>query len=311
LFKPQQLDHNETVDPGFFMALRDILLALLLVTMWGSTFTAMKVGVVDMPPLVMNTLRFGLSAFPAILLLKRPAVPLWTIFAFGILLGVLKFTMLFTSLKLGMPAGLASIILQMQVFFTIGFAFIAFRERPNPMQKIGASIAFVGMVLFAIDKSEGATLGPFLLCLLAASMWGVANIIVKIARTQDILAFVVWSSAVAAPILFGLAWMIEGGDILVNTLINPSWTTVLLTLYLSFGATLLGFFIWNGLLTRYPVARVGPFALLIPVSGMGCGILFLGERFSLLAILASLVVFLGLFVNVFGDRLIQKGKKAP
>jgi O-acetylserine/cysteine efflux transporter len=293
------------------MALRDILLALLLVTMWGSTFTAMKIGVVDVPPLVMNTLRFGLSAFPAILLFRRPAVPVWTILAFGLVLGVMKFTILFTSLKLGMPAGLASITLQMQVFFTIGFAFIAFRERPNRMQKIGASIALVGVVLFAIDKSEGATLGPFLLCLLAAALWGVANIVVKIARTPDILAFVVWSSAVAAPILFGLSWFVEGGDILFKTLTNPGWTTILVALYLSFGATLLGYSIWNSLLTRYPVAQVGPFALLIPVSGMACGILFLGERFSLLAIVASLVVFLGLFVNVFGDHLIQKGKKAP
>jgi O-acetylserine/cysteine efflux transporter len=271
----------------------------------------MKVGVQDVSPLLMNALRFGLSAFPAILFIRRPAVAFWTILAFGIVLGVTKFTLLFTSLKLGMPAGLASIVLQMQVFFTIGFAWIALQERPDQTQKVGAVIAFLGVVIFAIDKSEGATLGPFLLCLSAAALWGIANIIVKLARAQDILAFVVWSSAVAAPILFGLSLMIEGSEVVWKTITSPGWTTVLVTLYLSFGATLFGYSIWNGLLSRYPVAQVGPFALLIPVSGMACGILFLGEQFSMLAILASLVVFVGLFVNVFGGRLVEKGRQAP
>ena len=293
------------------MALRDILLALLLATLWGSTFTAMKIGVADVPPLVMNALRFCLSAFPALLFIRWPAVPTWTVFAFAIVLCVTKFTVLFTSMKIGMPAGLASIVLQMQVFFTIGFAFLIMGERPGRPQLLGGGIALIGMALFAHDKMENAALLPFLLCLLAAALWGVANIIVKKAQAKDILGFVVWASAIAGPILLGLALMVDGPTAVWSVLRAPGWTTVWVSLYLSFAATLFGYSVWNSLLSRYPVALVGPFALLIPVSGMACGILFLGESFSLKAILASAIVFLGLVINVFGDRFVRRMRRSP
>ncbi len=183
------------------MAARDLVLVLMLVTLWGSTFTAMKIGVVDVPPLLINTLRFALSAFPAILFIPRPKVPLWTLISFGLILFGVKFTVLFAALKLGLPAGLASIVLQMQVFFTIFFAFLILGERPSRMSLIGAGVALVGMLVFAEEKIENAALVPFLLALLAATLWGFANIIVKKAKAPDILSFVVWASAVATPAL--------------------------------------------------------------------------------------------------------------
>lgn len=288
------------------MALRDILLALTLATLWGSTFTAMKIGVVDVPPLAMNALRFCLSAFPALLFIRFPAVPVWTVIAFGLVLGVTKFSVLFTALKVGMPASLASIVLQMQVFFTIGFAWFLMGERPGRPQLIGAGVAFLGMMLFAQDKMEQAALFPLLLCLLAAGLWGVANIIVKKAQASDILAFVVWSSAVAGPVLVLLSLAVDGPQTLWNVVKSPGWSTVLVSLYLSLGATLFGYSVWNSLISRYPVALVGPFALLIPVSGMACGIIFLGEALSWKAIIASAIVFLGLVINVFGDRIAAR-----
>jgi O-acetylserine/cysteine efflux transporter len=288
------------------MALRDVLLAFTLATLWGSTFTVMKIGVIDMPPLLANALRFLFSAFPAILFIPRPKVALWTIFAFGLVLGVVKFSILFTSLSLGMPAGLASIVLQVQVFFTILFAYLLLGERPGRMQKIGAAIAFLGMVLFGIDKLAGATLLPFLLAILAAATWGVANIIVKKAQAKDMLAFVVWTSAVAGPVLLALSLLVDGPARVGALLLPPSWNTIWVTLYLALLAQLFGYSVWNSLISRYPVALVGPFALLIPISGMICGMIFLGETISALALMASAIVFLGLMVNVFGDRLANR-----
>ncbi|CAN1566400.1 RhaT Permeases of the drug/metabolite transporter (DMT) superfamily [Rhabdaerophilaceae bacterium] len=288
------------------MALRDIVLALILAGLWGSTFTAMKIGVAEVSPLLINALRFGLSAFPALMFVRRPAVPLWTIIAFGLVLGVCKFTALFTALKWGMPAGLASIILQMQVFFTIGLAFVVLGERVGVFQLCGGAIALIGLALFAFDKAENASLLPFFVCLLAAALWGVANMVVKTARTKDIFGFVVWSSAVAGPVLFVLSLLVDGPGTVWSVLANPSWSTILVTLYLSLGATLFGYSVWNSLLSRYPVSLVGPFALLIPVSGMICGALFLGETLSGRAILASVIVFAGLVVNVFGDTIARR-----
>ncbi|MCA3631162.1 MAG: EamA family transporter [Methylobacterium sp.] len=286
------------------MAARDLVLVLMLVTLWGSTFTAMKIGVVDVSPLLINTLRFALSAFPAILFIPRPKVPLWTLVSFGLILFGVKFTVLFAALKLGLPAGLASIVLQMQVFFTIFFAFLILGERPSRMSLIGAGVALVGMLIFAEEKIENAALVPFLLALLAATLWGFANIIVKKAKSPDILSFVVWASAVATPVLFAASLFVDGPQRVFSTLAAPGWTTILVTLYLSFGATLFGYSVWNGLISRYPVAKVGPFALLIPVSGLACGAIFLGETFSGQAMIASAIVFLGLMINVFGDRIV-------
>lgn len=293
------------------MALRDLILAIALVTLWGSTFTVMKIGVVDMPPLLANALRFCVSAFPAILFIRRPAVPLWTNIGFGLVLGVAKFSVLFTSLSLGMPAGLASIVLQVQVFFTILFAFLLLGERPARAQKIGAAVAFLGIILFGIDKMAGASLLPFLLALLAAALWGVANIIVKKAQAKDMLAFVVWTSAVAGPVLLALSLLVDGPGKVASFLFPPSWNTVWVTLYLALLAQLFGYSVWNSLISRYPVALVGPFALLIPISGMICGMVFLGETISPLAMLASAVVFSGLIINVFGDRLINRLGERP
>jgi O-acetylserine/cysteine efflux transporter len=288
------------------MAARDLVLVLMLVTLWGSTFTAMKIGVVDVPPLLINTLRFALSAFPAVLFIPRPKVPLWTLVSFGLILFGVKFTVLFAALKLGLPAGLASIVLQMQVFFTIFFAFLILGERPGRMSLIGAGVALVGMLIFAEEKIENAALVPFLLALLAATLWGFANIIVKKAKAPDILSFVVWASAVATPALFAASLIVDGPQRVFSTLAAPGWTTVLVTLYLSFGATLFGYSVWNGLISRYPVAKVGPFALLIPISGLACGTIFLGETFSVQAMIASAIVFLGLMINVFGDRIVMR-----
>lgn len=288
------------------MAPRDVLLALMLAAMWGSTFTAMKIGVVDEPPLLMNTLRFALSAFPAILFLPRPAVPFTLLAAFALILFAAKFSILFTSLAIGMPAGLASIVLQMQVFFTILFAFLFMGERPKRHQLIGAGVAFIGMAIFAAEKIQNAALLPFLLSLLAALLWGVANIIVKKAQAKNVLAFVVWASAIAAPVSLVLSLMVDGPARVMAVLSAPSFSTLWVTAYLAFGATLLGYWTWNGLISRYPIAQVGPFALLIPVSGMVCGYLFLGEILSWQAIIASTVVFCGLLINLFGDRVVLR-----
>ncbi|MCA3628703.1 MAG: EamA family transporter [Methylobacterium sp.] len=288
------------------MAARDLVLVLMLVILWGSTFTAMKIGVVDLPPLLINTLRFALSAFPAILFIPHPKVPLWTLVSFGLILFGVKFTVLFAALKLGLPAGLASIVLQMQVFFTIFFAFLILGERPSRLSLIGAGMALIGMLIFAEEKIEKAALVPFLLALLAATLWGFANIIVKKAKAPDILSFVVWASAVATPVLFAASLIVDGPQRVFSILAAPGWTTILVTLYLSFGATLFGYSVWNGLISRYPVAKVGPFALLIPVSGLACGAIFLGETFSVQAMIASAIVFLGLMINVFGDRIVTR-----
>lgn len=288
------------------MPIRDILLALLVVFVWGTSFIAIKVGVGEMPPILFTAMRFLFSALPAVLFLPRPKIPVWIIIAYGFALGVVKFSLLFLSIKLGLPISLASILAQMQVFFTILLAFILFHEAPTRMQIIGALIAFAGIAIFGYERAQSAPLLPFVLVLGAAFFWGVSNVIGKKAGKVDMLAFVVWASLVAPVPLMAISYLVEGREPFIQAFLHPTWPGFLSILYVAHAATLLGFGLWSNLLSRHPVGAVTPFALLIPIVGMACGVMFFDEHLTPLILLGSAVVFAGLLVNVFGDRTMRR-----
>jgi O-acetylserine/cysteine efflux transporter len=294
-------------DPGTrSVPLKDILLTLLVVFIWGTSFVAIKFGVEEIPPILLTALRFFFSAIPAVFLVPRPKVALWILLAFGFVLGVVKFSLLFIAIKLGMPIGLTSIVVQMQVFFTILLAFAFYGEQPTRLQLIGAGVAFIGIVIFGYARAQAAPLLPFMMVLGAAFFWGLANVIGKKAGRVDMLAFVVWASLVAPLPLLALSLMLEGPGAVVSALTHPSLKGALSVAFIAYIATVLGFGAWNNLLSRHPVGQVAPFALLIPVVGMACGALFFGEVLTLPILIGSGVVFAGLLINVFGDRLVRR-----
>lgn len=274
---------------------------------WGANFVAIKVGVESVPPLLLTGLRFLFTALPAVFFLRRPAAP-WSLIAlFGLLLGVVKFGLVFSAVKLGMPAGLTSLLMQLQVFFTLGLAFIFFGESPSRMQALGAAIAFGGIGVFALERVQGALpLVPFLMVIGASFAWGLANITIKKAGKVDTLAFLVWSSLFSPLPLIALSFVVDGPAAMIGALSPPRLDAVLALAFIVGPSTLFAFAMWNGLLTRYPTSTAAPFALLVPVFGILSGSLLLGEPFTPLAMLGSGVVFAGLLVNVFGDRLMQR-----
>lgn len=285
------------------MPLRDVILALLVAFVWGANFVAIKVGVADIPPLLLTGLRFLFTALPAILFIRRPAVSWGTLAAFGILLGVVKFGLIFSAVKLGMPAGLTALVVQVQVFFTMALAFLLMRERPTPIQIIGASIGFGGIFIVAIERFQGAAFLPFAMLIGGAMSWAAANMVVKRAGRVNMLAFLVWASLFAPLPLLGLSLVFEGGPAILASLTPPSLRSVEALAFIVGPSTLFAFAVWNDLLQRFSTALVTPFALLVPVFGMLCGAIFLDETISPLAMLGSAVVFAGLLINVFGDRL--------
>jgi len=289
------------------LSLRDTLLALLVMVVWGANFVAIKIGVESVPPLLLTGLRFLFTALPAVFFLRRPAAP-WSLIAlFGFLLGVVKFGLVFSAVKLGMPAGLTSLLMQLQVFFTLGLAFIFFGESPSRMQALGAAIAFGGIAVFALERVQGALpLVPFLMVIGASFAWGLANITIKKAGKVDTLAFLVWSSLFSPLPLIALSFVVDGPAAMIAALSPPRLDAVLALAFIVGPSTLFAFAMWNGLLTRYPTSTAAPFALLVPVFGILSGSLLLGEPFTPLAMLGSGVVFAGLLINVFGDRLMQR-----
>lgn len=288
------------------MPLRDLLLTLAVVVTLGSSFVAIKVGVSEIPPLLLTGLRFFFCAIPAVFFLPRPRVPWGVLAAYGVALGVIKFSLLFLAIKLGLPIGLTSVVAQMQVFFTMLIAFAVFREAPTRLQVIGAALAFLGMVIFGYERAQSAPLLPFLLALSAAFFWGVANVIGKKAGRVDMLAFVVWASLFAPLPLAILSLIFEGQAAILESLRHIDLKGVGSVAFLAYAATIFGFGAWSGLLSRHPVAKVAPFALLIPIVGMAWGVLFFGEVLTPGIVLGSAVVFAGLLINVFGDRLVAR-----
>lgn len=285
------------------MPFRDVSLAVLVVFVWGVNFVAIKIGVQDVPPLLLTALRFFFTALPAIFFIPRPAVAWSTLAAFGILLGVIKFGLIFSAVKLGMPAGLTSLVTQVQVFFTMALAFLLLGERPTPLQTLGAAIGFAGIGIVAIERFQGATLLPFLMLMGGALSWASANMVIKKAGRVNMLAFLVWASLVAPVPLFLASLAIDGWPAIQASLSPPSLASVLSLAFIVLPSTLFAFAVWNDLLQRYSTGMVTPFALLVPVFGLLSGSVLLGEDFSMLAMIGSAVVFAGLMINVFGDRL--------
>ena len=285
------------------MPLGHLLLALVVVAIWGFNFVVIKVGLADVPPLFLTALRFVFAALPAVFLLKRPAVPWRLLIGFGLIFGVVKFGLLFVGMKAGMPAGLSSIVLQMQAFFTIGFAFLVLGERPVPIQYLGAAVAIAGITLIGAVRWQGASLLPFLLVIGAAACWGVSNILTKKAGRIDMLAFIVWISLVPILPLLVLSLAFEGPSAIAATLAHPSWTAIGAVAYLAIPTTLFGYGVWSWLLSRHPAATVAPLTLLVPIFGMGSAALVLGEPFGGMEMTGAALVFVGLVVNVLGPRL--------
>lgn len=284
-------------------------LAVMIAAIWGFSFVVIKLGVREVPPLLLTGLRFLLAAFPAILFVKRPTAQ-WLFFvAYGVFIGIMQFGFLFVALQQGLPAGLASVVIQSQVFITVGLAAALFGERLERHQIAGAFIAFGGVALIAWTRWTGSGFLPLLLCLAAAISWSFGNMISKQSGEANPLGFIVWASAVAPLPLFALSWLLEDHDQISTALSSPGWISVAGTLFLAWPATVFGFGTWSWLLGRYTASQVTPFALLVPVFGMAGGIVFLAERIEPLAMVGSALIITGLALSIFGrkTRLIRDG----
>lgn len=288
------------------MPLRDILLALLVVFIWGTSFIGMRYGVEEVPPLMLTAARFFFSAIPAIFLLPRPGASPKAVVGYGVALGIGMFGSVTTAVYLGMPIGLTSIVAQTQVFFTMLISFVLYGERPTRLQIIGAGLAAIGMVIFAKDRAASAPLGPFLLVVLGAFFWGVANIIGKRTQPDSMPAFIAWSSLVSpVPLVLASLWF-DGAAAVAQSFHWPSLKLLLSVAYVAFIATNVGFALWGVLLGRHPVNNITPFALLIPIVGMASGVILFSEKITLGILIGSAVVMVGLALSVFGDRLVAR-----
>ncbi|WP_315289981.1 EamA family transporter [Ectopseudomonas oleovorans] len=294
------------------MTPKDLLLALLVIIVWGLNFVVIKVGLQGMPPMLMGALRFMLAAFPAILFVRRPQVPLRWMLAYGMTISVGQFAFLFYAMYVGMPAGLASLVLQSQAFFTLFFAALFLGERLRGSNLFGLLVAASGLVLIGLQGGQAMTLAGFALTIAAASMWALGNVVTRKLGKVNLVGLVVWGSLIPPLPFLALSLWLEGPELISQSLRSLSLDSLLVLAYLAFGATILGYGLWSRLLSLYPASQVAPFSLLVPVVGISSSALLLGERLGGLQMVGAALVMAGLLINVWGGRLLDSWRqRAP
>lgn len=294
------------------MQLKHILWAVLVAAIWGVNFVVIRIGLDDFPPILLNALRFTLAGALFAWFIPRPKIPIVNIVAVGFTLGVAKFTLLFIGMDVGMPAGLSSLVLQSQAFFTMLLAAVILDERPKSAQLAGMAVAFAGLGTIALDLGQTSVGNAFIIVLGAAACWGAANILIKRSGAEDMLGLMVWASLAAAPPLMALSLVFEGPDRVMNALSAITFKGYGAVAYLAFAATLVGFGLWGRLLKIYPAGLVAPFSLLVPVFGLSSAALVLDETLSPLKIVGAGLVIIGLAVNAgLIKRLLKRFRPLP
>lgn len=283
------------------MKITDVLLALVVALCWGFNFVVIKVGLDSFPPILFSALRFACAAFPAVLIWGRAGIQWRWILSIGVILGTIMFTLLFVGMHLGMPAGLSSIVLQVQVVFTLILSGVVLHDRPAAWQTAGIAIAFAGIAVLILDRYETASFAGMLFVIGSGFAWAVANILMKQCGSIDMFRLMIWMSLVPPVPLVLVSLVFEEGQAAALADISLSgWGAILYTGLIS---TVLAYSLWGKLFQRYSPNVVAPFALLVPVFGILSSVVVLNESLSVFELIASCLVLTGLFFVVYGVKI--------
>lgn len=288
------------------LPLRHLLLALAVVAVWGTNFVVIKLALGQLPPLLFAALRFTLAALPAVFLLPRPAVSWGNLAAYGLLIGVGQFGVLYFAMNGHITPGLASLVIQVQVFFTIGLAMYFSGERLQPVQWLALALGTGGIAIIIRHTDGSTTLFGLMLILLAALSWAAGNLVARQAGRINLLSYVVWSSLFAVPVLALLSLVLEGVDAIRAGLLAADSGTWLAVAWQAWGNTLFGYAAWAWLLSRHPAATITPMALLVPLFGMGGAALWLGEALPGWKLGAAALIIGGLALNLLWPLMRQR-----
>jgi O-acetylserine/cysteine efflux transporter len=287
------------------LPIRHALLALAVVAIWGSNFVVIKLALATLPPFLFAALRFAFAFAPAALLVKRPAVAWRVLAAYGVLIGAGQFGLMFWALRADITPGLASLVIQTQVFFTIGLAMAWRGDRPRVAQFGALALAAAGLALIALNTNTSTTLLGLAVMMAAALCWAVANLIAQSAGRVDMLGFMVWSSLFAVPPLLVLSLVFDGAPAIAAGLQAATPAVWAAVLWQSLGNTLFGYGAWAWLLARHPASTIVPMALLVPVFGMSASAWWLSESLPAWKLGAAALVIAGLILNSVALRVLR------
>ena len=295
---------NKPLQKSYELPTSHLLLALAIVAVWGTNFVVIKLSLEAFPPFLFAALRYTFALLPLAFFLPRPKVSWINLCIYGLAVGVGQFGILYFAIDGRISPGLASLVIQTQVFFTIGFAMLFAKERLRLYQALAVLVAMMGLVIIALHTDATTTFVGLLLVVFCGFSWGIANTVSRRAGSINMLAYVVWASAFAIPPLFAISFVFEGGWGHMRAAITSApigaWVGVL---WQSWANTIFGYAAWAWLLSKHPAAVVGPAPLLVPIFGMGAAAYFLSEPLPFWKILAAGLVIVGLIINLFWPNI--------
>jgi O-acetylserine/cysteine efflux transporter len=284
------------------MSRRDSLLAALVATIWGFNFVVIDWGMAGVPPLVFVAVRFAAVVVPAIFLVRAPSAPWRTVAAVGVFMSLGQFGFLYVAMDAGLTPGLAALVLQAQVIFTIVIAAGVLRERPTQAQVVGVAVGSGGLVVVALGRGGDVPAVALALCVLGALSWGIGNVVSRSAGVVGGLSITVWSAVVVPVPVLLLSLVVDGPHAVAAGFAAFGWPAVLSTLYTAGLASLVGYAVFNSLLARNQSAYVVPWVLLAPVVAMASAWLLLGQRPSAGESIGGALLVLGVLVAMRGRR---------
>lgn len=291
------------------MLKKHLALAVLVTLVWGLNFPITKLGLRTVDPFILTGIRFALAALPLVFFIKRPAIKFSYVAAYGFIFGLGMWGMINYGIERGVSPGIASLIIQLSVFFTMGWGCVLFNERIRGPQIAGAVLALAGLLgIISTQTGDHALLGV-LLIVLSALAWSIGNVIIKQSGVKEIFSFMVWASLFPPIPLFLMAWWMHGGapfEHLTASLDLRATGSILFQVYL---ATHFAYWGWNSLLRLYPVSTVAPLSLLIPVFGIAGSMLITGEHLSTTNLICIAVIIAGLAVGLMPGYRPSLGKK--
>jgi O-acetylserine/cysteine efflux transporter len=290
------------------MQKKHLLLAILVTAVWGLNFPVTKLGLADIDPLLLTALRFALAALPWVFFVERPRVAFRWLAAYGLIFGVAMWALINQGIAWGVPPGTASLLIQCSAFFTVGWGVIFFGERLARPQLLGALLAAAGLLGIVLCSPGDASRAGLALVIGSAMAWSVGNVIIKVSKVREIFAFVVWASLFPPIPLMLLTWSLHGSAPFIALPSQLNAMTVFSLAFQVYAATHFSYWGWNLLLREYPISRVAPLSLLIPVFGIFSSMLILGQHPSpanwglILLVLVAIVLGSGYLQGLLSRR---------
>jgi len=291
------------------MSVKDFIIAVSIMFIWGVNFSVIKLGLNSLDPFMLSALRFLLCAVPLVFFIPKPNVPFKFIIVYGLFFGVGLWGLVSLGIYYGISAGVASLVLQMGAFFTVIFAYFTLGEKIDASKKLGILLAFAGIGLILSVTDGTVTILGIVLILLAALFMAATNIIVKKAQTKQIFSFFVWSSLFSPIPLFILAFFTQGEMVFINFFDSLDNNAIFSILFQVYPTSLLGYWVWNSMLNKYPASSVAPLGLLVPIFGLMGSYLIFDEHIGIMKVLACTLIIAGLTVNTFGSSFLKQRRQ--